>query len=341
MSGLYNHTNRLSADFVTMVPPSKVLRTDMGPYPGGTPYLTDNIVQSSSINMTSGNNTNGVIHTTINTRTKDQKLINSHQMAFYDARDELKPVLRSLQSVNNILANSREYQVSEFDQANARHIKKSNYYDSIKGVTNVTKSRIMDQFQFLGIVTNNDTDTKMDKYKGRLPRSFTVTTWGATHVLDYWSNEDKILNGYSHCFLILKQVKVYRDNKIAMKNKAYNYQPYKFQENLNTFTRDSGESVEFLPGEKYKYIWQFVPFFNNDSEIETKDYTFTNSDGELEIGSYIYVGYVHEYPVISNTDVLRKRNETSVARDVVYLHENAVVKPMQFFVLKDNRSRLI
>ena len=334
MNSLYNETGSLSADFVPSQPGSKFLKSDIGgPYPGGVPYLTSSDTQNANVNMTSGNNVNGTIKNTITTRTKDQDLLNIHQLAFVDAENSDKPILRSLQSVNSMLASKAFHDTSR---------------NSADRFDKNSKEKIMDRFKFVGVVTNNDTDNKMSQFQDRQARAFTLTSWGATHVLDYWSTSKRILSGYDSCYLILKQVLVVKDlhncHADVKKQIPVDYQTYNFQLELSNAARATSSGVNavfFTTAEDHRMIWQFVPFFNSDAQLSASDYSFRDVDNKLRLGAYIKIGNVHEYPTPTTRTVLMKRNETSVARDVVYLHENGLVKPMQFYVFKDAGNNLV
>lgn len=315
-------------------PPSKYMRTDAGSYPGGVPFLTTRPLEQPSLNVHHNMNTNGNINITIVTATRDQALLNTHNLVFVDSDRPDKPLLRSLQNVNELLANDTAFRVTRNKED------QDVIFDPTTENLVLSTDKIMDRFKLVGVTINTDANTPFKKIR-KNKRAFTITSWGAAMVMDYWSKKNKIVNGFSNCYLVLKQVKVYRSKEDVPISERYEYQPYNFQSELHSVNRNAGTPVHFDPGEKERYIWQFVPFFTNESHIYTKDYIFKNSRNEDEIGSYIHVGYVHEYPDVSDPIVLSKRNETSVARDVVYMHENGDVRAFQFFISLSNKGALI
>lgn len=368
-----NYTDAISATYNPVQPGSKVIRTDTGSYTREKPYITDKYDAPPGRTMSQGYPTNGTVKISYETRTKDQSLVNIFNMAFIDTERPDKLIIRSLQQVNEILASRDEFRIHRrvFDDRGGRYYEVTRpdpngqlqtvqpnidavYYDLELDDTDsychkVSKEKILDRFQFIGTIHNNDVDTDPYKHKGRLPRAFTVAVKGATHVLDYWSNSKRMVSGYSTCYLILKQVKIYKDYRDAYIDKIPgtetvrypDYQQYNFQTDLNSSSRAVYRGQpHFETEEKFRYIWQFVPYFDNRGQLPTEKYMFYNCRGKREFGSYIRVGYVHEYPQLSRQDVFSKRNEFSVARDIVYAHENAIIIPYQFYLLRTNKNIL-
>ena len=86
-------------------PDSKYLRTDMGPYPGGVPYLTSEYLQDERIiNKNVGRPTNGSIRTSVHTRTRDQNSVNVDQFGFMDTKETLDIVTTMLVDGVNVVA---------------------------------------------------------------------------------------------------------------------------------------------------------------------------------------------------------------------------------------------
>lgn len=354
-----NYRTAIDATYDPVQKGSKTIRTDVGSYTKTNPYMTSKYNAPTGRTMSQGYYTNGTIKMSYQTRTTDQTLLNIFNMAFVDSKKPEKLILRSLQSVNQILASDEEFRVHRNVRSDEGgrfyevldengNTKKPNinakYYDCEENnydgyTTKVSKEKIMDRFMFLGTIHNNDKDTDAYKYTNRKARGFTVAVKGATHLLDYWSNSKHLVKGYSQCFLILKQVKVYKNSKYA--GSESEYQQYTFQTELTRAQKSYYKGLPvFEDDENFRYIWQFVPFFNDRAHLDTSNYVFKNCRGELEIGSYIKIGNVHEYPQLTKSDVLKKRNETSVARDVAYMHENGTVVPFQFYLNRSNKNIL-
>lgn len=321
MSSLYNHTSGLSPDFNTMTTASKTMRTDMGRYPGGVSFLTDKDIQDPTIEVTTGNNTNGRIQVSLQTRTIDQDYINKYQFVWLDNEKTYSPKFLNLQSLN--------YELLSFCNPVDREQKAKNK-KSEKTMT--MKQMIMERFQLFGVIANNDTDNNFDMPTVRSPRAISFTFWGSTHVLDYWSNrEHGRVAPYSTCYFILKKVEVKPSDL--------------YQRTLKSSVTTSGihphEGLVDWPKDPVDgknmpiYTWQVVPYHNWKNEIDIDQVVYDYKENDIAkscIGHYWKVGHVHEYPDLAKRAILDTRDARSVSRNMTYLHMTGSVRPMQFYM---------
>lgn len=290
---LYNHTNGLRDDFMPYPRPAKYLKSDLPGYPGGVPYLSDSHINPpGGVLATPGEPTNGRVQVTLRTRTRDQKNINKYQFAWIDTIKESSVVLLSLPQMNKILATD-------------------------PAVRDLPLSKILDRFHLYGVVANNDADT-YEELQQQSPRAFSITVWGASQVYDYWSSEQGMLQPYDSCFFVLKKVRVPAG--------------YSFQIDISVAQHDRG-----VPAPRDltdNYMWQIVPVRSCEEFLTSKDYCVKDPDTqELHIGMYWKVGHAHEYAQIATREKMASRKTPmDVARDISYMHMNASVSPIQFYV---------
>ncbi|GBG28633.1 Hypothetical Protein FCC1311_048542 [Hondaea fermentalgiana] len=290
MNGLYNHTSRLRADFVPHGPSFKQLRTNAGPLPGGVPALRNDVMNApAGVNMVSGDRTNGRVQSTVLTRTRDQNQINKYQFAWADTQEEARVTLLSLVQLNHLLAT----------EVNVREL---------------SLARILDRFHLIGSVVNNDVDADENISMTRGPRAVTVTSWGATQVLDYWSTKSKRLQPYENCFFAIKRVRLAASHR--------------FQPNLTAGLHNTGA---LLPPEMIgMWVWQVVPLTSTQPGLPASEYTVTE-EGRKVVGSYWAVGHAHEYAQLPPLErYAARQSELDVARDVSFLHLRSMAKPIQF-----------
>lgn len=323
MSSLYNHTTSLNPSFNTMTTPSKTMRTDMGRYPGGVNYLTDKDIQDPKIEMTTGNNTNGRIQVSLNTRTIDQDYVNKYQFVWLDTKEDHKPKFLNIQSINYELVS----------MCNPKHPReKSQLVNAIKEKGSI-KNVIIDRFKLFGVIANNDVDNNYDNYMVRNPRGLTFTVWGATHVLDYWSNRKQgRVSGYTTCYFVLKMVKVSSKDL---------YQRMLTSGSMNTgvfpVDVDWGNDNEV-------WAWQVVPYHNHKNDIDIEELICESYDWDATtkkkknvkkyFGHYWRVGHVHEYPqnLLSTSQYQVRKSGMEVSKNMSYLHMQGEVIPMQFYM---------
>jgi hypothetical protein len=112
------------------------------------------------------------------------------------------------------------------------------------------------------------------------------------------------------------------------------------------------------PNKTGLYCWQFIPYHTTDRAIDPDVYTShlyqvngkfvqpsmlkgENAETVSVIGSYIRVGFVHEYASIGNAAQFERRNELSVSRDITYLISNGAIRPLQFYLWLDDQTKLV
>ena len=331
---MYNYPSTLNASFDIRGPDASYPRSDLGGYPGGGP-MTDRWSNPSGINRQFMENTNVSVKATVRTRTRDQRQINQHQLAFIYTKDYDRPVLLSLVQLNQILAGGDPMTKSVQDRTFFNHGTRGTVASKLDNPMKWTKEYIKEHFKLFGAVVNRDVDTDMTSQTERIGRTFTVCVRGDCHVLDYWSHKGNKLRRYDQCYFVLK--KVWLDEKTT------------FQNSLTARLHGTGSNMIGKPG----YYWQVFPYNVKDSAISPEAYTTNvkhtkkraNGDKVTSIvpcvGSYWRVGYTHEYATIDPMPVYDKRHEHSVARDVSYLVDNGAVRPMQFYLHFDDDTKLI
>lgn len=330
---LPNHYSNISADVDPRAPPSKTIRSDMGPYPGGMPGITPNYINNDKrINKTVGWRTNGSIRTTVQTRTRDQNFVNVNQLAFIDTRVDDRPQLYNLQQLNWWL-------VSEFPklmQNNPQLLKEwtiKNRSGDIVNQVQAEKAFIMKTFKLYGAVVNRDVDNSDEMPIERNPRAFTCTVRGVCHLLDYWSTKGRTLHAYDSCYFVLKKVNITPDMK--------------YQSRLTTTVHGAGQPVPGAWPYAGKLMWQIVPWSTMDRYIPVEVYSWQEEEvdptGKKVMvehqGGYWQLGNIHEYGDIGHKSMFRKRDDLSVSRDITYLHDNGKVTPIHFYLKLDNNCR--
>lgn len=329
MNTLPRYSNHLDAGMQPYAPDSQQLRTDMGQYPGGVPYLTSEFLQDErTINKNVGRPTNGSIRTSVLTRTRDQNSINVNQLGFMDTHLVDRPVLLNLQALNWWLVNIREDggYLTLNDPTN-KFIEKYTLKDNTGRIINMDdaqKAYIMDRFKLYGAVVNRDVDNNPnDIPRERIARDFTCTVKGVCHILDYWSKNQDILGPYDSCFLVLKKVKI--TEKMSWQHMLTN----------GSYNGDLRVD-QTMHG---KYCWQILPYHCSDSVIPADELMWTDeNDGTEHKGGYWRCGNVHEYPDIGSFSQYEKRHDTGlVSRNISYLHDRGRVTPIHFYLkLGDN-----
>lgn len=343
---LNNHQSDISSTFYPFAPPSKSLKgNNFSAYPGGAPSLSSTYQNPGKrLNKTVGVRTNGAIKTTIRSNKQDQEYINAAQLVFLDVRRTDKPHMMNLQQVNHWLAFEAEKEFNKMTPSNIKSYPRmitrtlQNDKKIVLNKDSLEKSYIIKHFKLYGVVVNKDTDTEnhqTDRF-ARVARATTVTVKGATFLLDYWSHAKSKLKPYDACFLVLKKVKA--------------TESMVFQAKLTASRKGHGN---FLDSATIgKYIWQIVPYHCTDNVLPIEAYNWntgkvvyedlsasggsnnakTRDPLDQHIGHYWKVGNVHEYADATAGETLCKRNELSVAQDIVHLHDNGRVIPMQFYL---------
>jgi len=350
MSDFYNYTDFNKANnFDIRVPPSKL--QNAGGIRGtiGGP-MTDRPMQQNGINKGFASDTNVSVKATVRTRTRDQRYINQHQLAFIFTDHYDKPVMMSIQQINLLLAGG-----NPMTERNDRELyeKRGKPWDP----TAWTKEQILKKFHLFGSVVNRDVDTKEEIAMDRASRAFTVCVRGDAHVLDYWSSKTRELQRYDMCYFVLK--KIWIDDKT------------RFQTSLQARSHNVG--VQPLNIKKGKYCWQILPYSCKDCAIDPSVFTSviyrekdkpvpstslgtslgkTRGDEvapgtrgaiiEKVLGTYWQVGYTHEYAAIGNPSMFQKRaSDHHVARDISYLHDNGLIRPIQMYLCFDDATKLV
>ena len=340
---LFNYSSSLDRNFNPFPEGSSAITSEInGSFPGGVPFMTPNVQNPSGFNQGYMQATNGQVKITLNTRTTDQKYLNSAQLAFVDSEDvdsnRRNHRLLSLQAVNKLIV---EGSTPGYDSIQDRFYENMGKLDS--------KKEIMARFKCIGVVVNTDVDNSNRNFysnvpTSRLARSFTIVTWGDAFVHDYWSHNENVLYHYDDCFLVLKKVKLKESDG--------------FQTNLTVSAADTHEGFQDsrnkpLRVDFNRYYWQFVPFSCRQGCLPFKqlenDYEETITGGvgnktkvkRHELGTYIRIGRVHEYADIEKKSLYESRNEFSVSRDVVHMHNNGKARPLQFYLRMDDESKLI
>lgn len=301
-------------------PPSKRLRTDMGPYPGGVPYLTDKYINNDGqINKTPGFRTNGSIRITVHTYTDDQDYINVDQFAFLDISSKTKPVMMSIQQLNYWL-------ITEAPRIFIQESKMIGYYDKNslpktssgviqKSNPDAERAYLEDRFKILGVVANREPVDSASLNRERTRRTFTCTVRGWTTCLDYWSSAKNALHPYDSCFFVLRKVMITPEMK--------------FQSSL------SGARGMSAPADVHgTYQWQILPVNSRTDVCPLEKYTWEEKGREY-IGTYWRVGHVRELSTIQPARVFSGRGVHTVAQDMNYLHNHGGVFPLEFYLRLD------
>lgn len=334
----YNYSNTMNPNFDITAPPTQLRRAAGGmPINSGGP-MTDRLMNPSGYNKAFMQETNVSVKATVKTRTTDQRTINQHQLAFIYNKQFDKPLLLNLQQMNQLLAGGDPLKEED--------------YKRIFGTDDPatwSKEYIKNNFKLIGTVVNRDTDLDRRTAIDRVPRAFTMCVRGDCHVLDYWSNKHRTLKKYDICYLILKKVWISDDHR---------YQP------------DMGLRVHNLGHVPTKtgngrYCWQYVPYHTTDRSVRPEVYKSItcvkhhkrfgevpveatevnmkspNVEKIEEIGSYLRVGFTHEYASIGNSAMFDKRDELSVSRDITYLVDSGMVRPLQFYLWLDDETKMV
>lgn len=330
----YNYSNNMNPNFDITAPPTQLRRAANGmPINSGGP-LSDRLMNPSGYNKAFMQETNVSVKATVKTRTTDQRTINQHQLAFIYTKQFDKPILLNLQQMNQLLAGGDPLKEEDYKRI-----------FGAQDPANWSKEYIKNNFKLFGTVVNRDTDLDRRTAMDRVPRAFTMCVRGDCHVMDYWSNRHGSLKKYDICYLVLKRVWISDDHR---------YQP------------DMGlrmHNLGHVPNRTGRYCWQYVPYHTTDRTVRPEAYTSTEcfdyryDDLQVEpneynmkspmikrvevIGSYLRVGFVHEYASIGNISLFEKRDELSVSRDITYLMENGAVRPLQFYLWLDDETKLI
>lgn len=330
---LPNHFSQIRDDVDPRAPSSKIIRADMGPYPGGVPGITPQYLNNDRrVNKTVGWRTNGAIRTTVETRARDQNFINVNQLAFMDTNVPDRPQLYNIQQLNWWLV-SEFPELMKKNKTMFREWSVKNRRGKTVNRTQAEKAYIMKRFKLYGAVVNRDVDNGDDMAIERIPRAFTCTVKGVCHILDYWSTADRRLNAYDTCYFVLKKVVVGPETR--------------YQSRLTTTVHEAGQPVPSPWPREGRMVWQVVPFNTSDNFIPVEKYTFVDKEsrnGDLidtrtEIGGYWRVGSIHEYPDIGHKSIFKKRDEHAVARDITYLHDNGRIVPIHFYLHLDDNCK--
>ncbi len=332
MSGLYNFMQNLDPNFNIMAAGFKGPTANVGGgYPGGQTNMTPQPMNPGGANKAMGQGTNGQVKITVSTRTTDQKKINSGQLCFIDTTNFNNPVLYGLQEVNRLIVQGSTPRVVKEDINGITFDNKMGPMDD--------KKKIVDTFKLLGVVSNNDVDTDVLSYKNTMsydrgPRTFTIVTWGDSFLLNYWSNKEQILRPYDDCFLVLKKVDISGPE-------------YSFQSDLTQSRHDIPTHFD-RPIDYSRSYWQWVPISTRGEYPKNhivNEFTQKSNKGnnikQVELGTYLRVGKVHEYADVGNHKNYSKRSMFSVSRDVTYLHGSGKVRPFQFYLHLDDETKLI
>jgi hypothetical protein len=337
---MYNYTNFSNAsNFDIRQPPTKF--QNAGGIRGsiGGP-MTSSVMNPNGLNKGFASETNVSVKANVRTRTRDQKFINQHQLAFIYTKNYDKPILFSLQQVNTLLAGGSPLT----EGADKKMFGKSN-------PSTWSKDEILRHLKLFGSVVNRDTDTNDSMPIDRVARTFTMCVRGDCHILDYWSHDNNRLKKYDICYFLLKRIWVSKSHK--------------YQSNLTIRSQNSGDPA--LDIGEGRYCWQIIPYSTRNRSIDPSVYTTTIYTTPVEItkqnkkdkmiggveikgpsenhhevtGSYWRVGYVHEYASIGNPSTFKTRDELSVSRDIAYLTNDGGVRPMQFYLFLDDETKLI
>lgn len=319
---LPNHYGRnMNPNADPRAPGSKVMRTNMGPYPGGVPYLTDKYINNDKqVNKTPGRKTNGSIRTTVMTRTRDQNTINVDQFAFMDTRKTDNPIMLNLQTMNWKLASDEGELGTILNATDPRQLQQ--YRVDGKGIDynryDAEKAYIMDNFKLYGVVVNRDASGNTTMAMERIARAFTCTVKNVCNVLDYFSYKGNVLKPYNSCFFVLKKVKVKADMK---------------WENVLTVSSMQGSLKKANASMVGKMKWQIIPYHAQDNVLDPKYRMWEDDAGVTSVGGMWKLGKIHEYPDICVASVFEKRTDpTVVARDISLLHGRGRVTPVHFYL---------
>jgi hypothetical protein len=326
---LPNHYSSMSADVDPRAPSSQMIKSDMGPYPGGMPNMTPAYMNNDKrVNKSVGLGTNGSVRTTVQTRTRDQNYVNINQIAFIDTKIPDRPLLMNIQQLNwwfiehgtDVLRQPRV--LNEWIVTNKKNVALNE--------EQAEKAYIMKRFKLYGAVVNRDIDNNDSMPMERQPRAFTCTVKGVCHLLDYWSTADRSLHAYDQCYFVLKKVLVGPHST--------------FQSRLTTSVHNSGSPVPASWPKLGQMVWQIVPWHTSDNYIPVSVYSWTDSNlvgstlvkGKSHVGGHWRIGNVHEYPDIGHRSSFKKRGELSVAQDITYLHDGGRVVPIHFYLKLDS-----
>lgn len=318
---LPRYSSRLDAGMQPYAPDSKYLRTDMGPYPGGVPYLTSEYLQDERIiNKNVGRPTNGSIRTSVHTRTRDQNSVNVDQFGFMDTKETDRPVLLNIQALNWWFVNKGDgggYNVLEDDKSLAKYaiFNKSN---DIVNKDDAQKAYIMDRFKLYGVIVNRDVDNNPnDIPRERIQRDFTCTVKGVCNVLDYWSYDDNLIKPYTTCFFVLKKVKITEDMRWQY---ILTGGPYKGEMKADDSLKDT-------------YCWQIVPYHGFDTVVPPNELTWVDNYGMTHMGGFWRCGNIHEYADIGvNAQYEKRKDPLYISRNITYLHDHGRVTPVHFYL---------
>lgn len=303
-------------------PGAKYLKTDMGNYPGGVPYLTDKYINNDTkVNKTPGRKTNGSIRTTVMTRTRDQNVINVDQFAFMDTRKTDSPVMLNLQTLNWRLASDKGELADILNENNNKHQNLKQY--AIHGESlntnrvDAEKAFIMASFKLYGVVVNRDVDNDNSMAKERIARAFTCTVKNVCNVLDYFSYKGHSLRPYSSCFFVLKKIKIHENMR---------------WENVITASSTQGALHGTNPSMVGKMKWQIIPYHALDNVLDPALRIWYHNKTPY-VGGMWKLGRIHEFADICTPGSFEKReDETSVSRDVALLHGGGRITPIHFYL---------
>lgn len=347
MSDFYNYTEFSNANSFDIRKPATKLQNAGGIRANIGGPMTDRPMQPNGINKAFASETNVSVKATVRTRTRDQRYINQHQLGFIFTDHYDKPVMLSIQQINLLLAGG-----NPMTEGNDKKLfgERGKEWDP----TAWTKSEILEKFHLFGSVVNRDVDTKEEIRMDRVSRAFTICVRGDAHVLDYWSTKNRELKRYDMCYFVLK--KVWIDENM------------RFQSSLQA--RNHNVGVQPMNIGKGKYCWQILPYSCHDCAINPDVYTsdvcrapdkIINRMGvnvtvkgdpvppgtpgavhEKVIGTFWQVGFTHEYATIGNPSMYEKRvDDHYLARDISYLHDNGLVRPIQMYLCFDDETKFI
>lgn len=229
----------------------------------------------STIRSNDGNTTiTNMVKITVTSSSNKKLNIDVNHLVFNDKKYYDKPSFLNLQEVNAMLAFD-----SEFD--------------------GTTAADIMNRFSLLGVCLAIDQIKRSPLHATVMRNVLTIGVKGHYTVFDYWSSQDRVLNRYDNCYLVLKKVQL-------LKNDTF-------------FTDISSQHVQRKVLEDMGR-WQFVPM-NSKERVITEH-------------PYISVGHLHEYANFDSQFINYPTMSTPaiVARDVH--HVERIVNnglPVEFY----------
>lgn len=193
------------------------------------------------------------------------------------------------------------------------------YLQIVEGAE-ISGSWIMRTYQPMGTLANMDVSNRRGTIVNKPGQTHTIVTHGATQCLDYWSNEKSLIHSFSKLFFIAKKIQITNEHRFKIK----------IYESENT----PGELIPNIIG---KWVWQIVPF-HTTQDISWDDISWRDGS-EVGVGTYWFIGFVHEYQHVTAPSLFRLRREYETAYDVTSLYRNAEAsKSIQMYLCYDNNS---